>query len=67
MNKLKKVALAFLAFVVVSILFYLTGAFSSASLNISTWSPEGRGFCGFFGLMVSSVAFIIVYVNYDEL
>lgn len=43
----------------VFLFFYLAGFFAQASLDISNWSSEARGFVATFGMM----AFLIVSIG----
>ena len=56
-NKLLQVAVIS---VLCALMFYMAGAFSAASFDISQWAPLGRVFLGFIWLLITAVLLFMV-------
>lgn len=49
-----------IGFITILIVFYLVGAFTSASFNIQTWDPTVRAFVGWLGLIIAFMSVGII-------
>lgn len=63
---MKDLAIKITLILVLIIVIYLAGAFSSASFDISTWKESKRDLCA-FGMGASTILFTALFLKIGEL